>query len=337
MITDIKDKQVWEDFVSQHPYGHFLQSWEWGLFQNSLDKEIEFLGCKDEGRLIGAALIVYETIRGKYQYAHCPRGPIMDPNLPQEQQKKFICPLINHIENEHDVIFVRVEPEFEVDANPICIEFFDPAPSSLKKGANPQRTRILDLTKSKEDLLKEMKPKTRYNIRLSERKGVKVEQGYDKSLQDNFIKLLKETTERDKFIAYPASYYKKQLEYFGPQGNLVIFQATVNGEPAASIIVSYYGNRAVYLHGASSHKHRAAMPAFAVQWAAIQAAQEKQMKTYDFWGIAPEDAKPDHPWAGISRFKEGFGGYVKNWIGPHDHVIKPLLYKAYTGYRKMRR
>lgn len=312
------------------------------MFQNSLgelgeEKEVEFLGYLQDDKLIGAALIIFEHIRGKYYYAYCPRGPVMSPDLTVEQQKKFICSLINHIEKEHEPVFFRIEPEREKHPTSVCQKYFNSAAAALSHGATPRCTRVLDLRKSAEDLLKEMKPKTRYNIRLAERKGVQVTQGYDQSFQDNFIKLLAETTKRDKFIAFAPEYYRQQLEFFGPKGNLQIFQATVDGEPAAAIMVSFYGPRAIYLHGASSHKYRAAMPNFAVQWAAIKAAQEKQMQTYDFWGVAPQNAGSKHPWAGITRFKEGFGGEYKEWVGPHDHIIKPLLYKAYAGYKKLRR
>ena len=172
-----------------------------------------------------------------------------------------------------------------------------------------------------------MKPKTRYNIRLAERKGIRVVISKNPDDIRIFNQLNRETTARDKFIPYPDSYYKKQLESLGRAGEIELIIAYFENIPVAAILVSFFGPRATYLHGASSSEHREKMANHAVQWQAFAEAQKMGCAIYDLGGIDLNDAHPE--WAGITRFKQGFGGGEVEYVGTLELPLSPFWYRLY--------
>ena len=201
----------------------------------------------------------------------------------------------------------------------------------------PPSTVILDLTEDEEEILKKMKSKTRYNIRLSERKGVNVRQ-YGIEALEEWYDIYKETAERDKIALHSFEYYKKLFilsKDVKDSPDLRIYMAEVEGENIAGIVTSFYKGKAIYLYGASLNKKRETMPAYSLQWKAIQDAKEAGCTSYDFFGIPPAD-DPSHPMHGLYRFKTGFGGRIIHRYGCYDYPLKPLLYSLYKAAEKIR-
>jgi lipid II:glycine glycyltransferase (peptidoglycan interpeptide bridge formation enzyme) len=141
------------------------------------------------------------------------------------------------------------------------------------------------------------------------------------------------------------------LEYYQGVFNLSYLNGTMNllvaefeGVPLASLMVFAVGQRSWYLYGASSDRERNRMPAYLLQWKAMQWARQKGCKTYDLWGIPDEteqilerdfETRHDGLW-GVYRFKRGFGGMVRRAHPPLDRVFQPLLYKVYAYRQKLR-
>ena len=209
----------------------------------------------------------------------------------------------------------------------------------------PPDTVLLELGED-ETLLQAMKPKWRYNIRLAEKKGVVVSEvragdPWAEPLSV-FYRLYRETSERDRIALHPERYYRGLFElasrYSSPTGkrpDLRLWTASHEGEALASIVTLFWGKQAVYLYGASSNEKRNLMPAYALQWAAIRAAREAACSSYDFYGIPPSD-DPNHPMAGLYRFKTGFGGRVVHRGGSWDLGLRPGLYSAFRGAEALR-
>ena len=198
----------------------------------------------------------------------------------------------------------------------------------------PRTTILLDLTKAEDQLQAEMHPKTRYNIRVAEKRGVIVEfvgaEGFEE-----FWKLLEATTERDAFRAHPKTYYQKMLQDHGDtEFKIFLAIARVNGQAAAAALMIDYAGTRTYLHGASNHALRDAMAPYALHWQLIQDAKSKGLKTYDWWGIAPTD-DPKERLAGVTRFKKGWGGEVVRYPKTQDLILRPLAYKLYRLLRRM--
>ncbi len=203
----------------------------------------------------------------------------------------------------------------------------------------PPDTVLLDLGPGEEELLAAMKPKWRYNIRLAEKKGVVVREAGREALGE-FYRLYRATAARDSIALHPERYYARLFslaeEWAGtaagrgldPRPDLRLYLASHNGETLAGIITLFRGKQAVYLYGASSDEKRNLMPAYALQWAAIRDAKAAGCSEYDFFGIPP-DADPEHPMAGLYRFKTGFGGRVVHRPGSWDYPLKPFSYALF--------
>jgi lipid II:glycine glycyltransferase (peptidoglycan interpeptide bridge formation enzyme) len=120
-----------------------------------------------------------------------------------------------------------------------------------------------------------------------------------------------------------------------PEVELWVAESLNNDIIAANLMV-FYGDTATYLHGASNYAFRALMAPNLLQWNLIQEAKKRGFKYYDFHGIAPNE-NPKHPWAGVTRFKKGFGGEIANYPGTYDFIYETGWYKIYKLFRKINR
>lgn len=192
-------------------------------------------------------------------------------------------------------------------------------------------TIILDLEGEEKDILLRMKPKTRYNIHLSERKGVKVFECSGDSLPA-FYGLYMETSHRNGF---PASDYAHFAALFSalnctPRScDLHFLLATHRKEVLAGAIIAISGSTATYLFGASSSRNRNLMAPYAIQWEAIRISRGKSCRNYDM-GAVPATLCADHPFYGMYRFKAGFGGTIKHRTGSWD---VPVNLNRYMDFR----
>jgi lipid II:glycine glycyltransferase (peptidoglycan interpeptide bridge formation enzyme) len=188
---------------------------------------------------------------------------------------------------------------------------------------------VIDLRAEEDALLMRMKQKTRYNVRLAERRGVVVRFGTADDL-DLLYHLYAETARRDDFVIRPLDYYRRAWGDFMQAGLAQPIIAERGGKAIAHVIVFGFGRRAWYFYGASSDEGREHMPTYLLQWEAIRWARAQQMDAYDFWG-APDDFQSESdPLAGVFRFKEGFGGTVVRRVGAWDDPARPALYALYT-------
>ncbi|RMD52061.1 peptidoglycan bridge formation glycyltransferase FemA/FemB family protein [Candidatus Parcubacteria bacterium] len=313
------DRITWNNEVKKNSpvFGAFLHSYEWGEFQRSLGREVKRIYHISNGKIdIMAQAIKMDLPMGQY-YWYVPKGPIGGASL--EKKLEFLK------EELVGGIFVRIEP--------------DKADRMLRvNDIQPSATLMLDLKKSEETLLADCKAKTRYNIRLAFKKGVEVKRVNIGRFSD-FIRLMKQTANRDRFSAHPDIYYKTMLKTIVNDNGAKAFiaMAFYNKRPlAANIMIDFAGVR-TYLHGASSNLHRNVMAPYALHWFLIQDAKKRGLEFFDFWGIAPPDADKKHPWYGITRYKKGFGGFIVQQPGTFDLPSKHLWYSAYRTVRTVRK
>jgi len=173
-----------------------------------------------------------------------------------------------------------------------------------------------------------MKQKTRYNIRLAGRKGISIRKGTAADFEQ-IANMYIETATRDHFTVRPVRYYLDAWQKFYEAGLAQPFLAEFEGRPIAAIIIVRYGNRAIYMYGASTNQERKRMPNHLLQWEAIRWARSEGCDTYDFWG-APDDFVESDPLWGVWRFKSGFNGQVVRHIGAWDYPARPFWYWTYT-------
>jgi lipid II:glycine glycyltransferase (peptidoglycan interpeptide bridge formation enzyme) len=253
--------------------------------------------------------------------------------------------LLNYIDQaayKRGAGMVKLEPRLWQDAMPAAEWDTICAAHELDTNTDtiqPPRTILIDLRPSLDDILAGMKQKTRYNIRLAEKKGVTVRQGTEKDIPA-FYWLMQTTGERDSFGIHQPTYYGAAHQIFVPeQATLLI--AEYEGRPLAGAMVFAWGKTAAYFYGASSDEERQRMPTYAVQWAAIRWAKARGCQVYDMWGIpdaveeeleASFTERTDGLWP-VYRFKRGFGGEIKRTVGAADRVYNPLLGRLYRWRR----
>ncbi len=194
----------------------------------------------------------------------------------------------------------------------------------------PPDTVVLDLREGYDSLLVKMHKKTRYNIRLAEKKGVQVKEEGPEALS-LWYRLYQATAQRDRIAIHPEAYYKRLFDLVAsaPEGELKLLMAyDAEGDPLAGILLLLYGKEATYLYGASSNNKRNLMPTYALQARGIELAIQGGCESYDLFGIPPS-SDPGHPMAGLYRFKTGFGGTIRHRPGCWDYPYSHLFYGPY--------
>lgn len=325
-FTNIDSREAWNQSVQSFPHYSFLHSWEWGEFNKQLGDTVYRLGMQKKGELIGVALLLKVGAR-RGSFLFCPHGPLMDWN-DRELAGAFIQYILDFARKK-GAWFIRFSPLIpskNSDQRKVLGRLgFRPSPIHM----HAEETWMLDITPPENDLLMDARKGTRNLIRRAEREGVKIIQSSSVDDLEAFNKLYKETAARQDFVPYSMRYLKKEFETFAEQDKARWFFADYQGEVISGAMILYYGKTAFYHHGASSMKHRKIPGNHGLQWASILEAKRRGYKTYNFWGIAPEDS-PEHPWKGLTFFKQGFGGYRIDFMHAQDYIISPLYWITYT-------
>jgi peptidoglycan pentaglycine glycine transferase (the first glycine) len=305
MISNLS-KEAWDKKVIDLG-GSILQSWAWGEFNQALGHKI--YRFSDDNF---AALAIETALPFGKKFLYCPRGPLGETKEALSDLKR--------LDADRNLIFARVEPHVA------------PNLSRAVKDIQPLNNWMLGLEKNEVELLAGMKPKTRYNINLAQRKGVTVRVGEQKDLLEVW-KLFLETATRNKIRLHPQNYYFKMWDHLNPD-YLKVLLAEYQGKPLAGMIITMFGDTATYLHGGTSLQMKEAMAPYMLHWEAIRLAKDAGMKNYDFGGVAPHNEER-HAWAGITRFKKGFGGFEVVYPGSFDLIYSPLWYNVYKQGRKL--
>jgi lipid II:glycine glycyltransferase (peptidoglycan interpeptide bridge formation enzyme) len=341
-----RDDEQWNSFVLDNG-GGFLQSWEWGRFQEEMGHKVfRFrLDTADGGTAAQFNVILHDLPFGQ-RYAYVPMGPLVRQDGGASSHFEACIAAMKRAVGDDDPMFVRIEPGLQGDGSFLSVD--DLRKLGLKKvrAVQPADSVIVDLTRDADTMMAAMKSKTRYNIRLAKKKGVTVRAAnYDNAhalRQDfeSFWELLDQTTERDKFHSHEKEYYERMLDVLSPKkhGGLSVglMFAEYDGKPIAAVLLASFGDTVTYLHGASSSEHRNVMAPYLLHWMAMLEAKNRGFAKYDLWGVAPEDAGSEHHWAGITRFKTGFGGdrisYLSAWELPR-HALWYGVYRLVKAFR----
>ncbi len=299
----------------------FLNTQEWADFQLSLGRK----ATRIQNDAVQAVLITQDSWFGQH-YTYIPHGPVVDFNAFSSGINNGIRAFIKEAKDFADTsksFFILAEPLDDSVAQALASNGFK---VSNSKHLQPSKTVVLDVSKSTEDLLKEMHHKTRYNIKVAERDGVIVKESEDIEV---FLKLLKKTTERDQFQGHGANYYHTLFNRFRGEGELQlkIYVAYHNEAPAAAALVMLWNDHAYYLHGASDHALRKHMAPYALHWQIVQSVKLASALSYDFWGI-------DHArYPGVTRFKLSWGGQVVEYPGAFVLPLRKPMYWLYSFMR----
>ncbi len=320
-VEDITDKQQWDDFVTSHEEANFLHSWQWGEFHLSRGKTVVRRGVFDGDKLIGVYEGEVETAR-RGRHIAVAGGPIVDwTDKPvvealvadmREQGRKYHC------------AFVRVRPQLEKTDESMRL-FRELGLHAAPMYLSVELAGVLDLEKSEDELLKNMRQRLRRALRKAEKNGITIEKSTDPARMKEFYDIQLQTAGRHHFIAFSEDFLTKQFAAFAEDNSAVLYTARYNGEVLAQNFMIFYGNEASYHYGVSTELGTKLSGAPLLHMQAMRDARERGIKRYNFWGIVDED-DTKHRFYGVSVFKRGFGVDELRYVPAHDLILNPAKY-----------
>lgn len=346
MASGIDALNGWNAEIASLPGAHILQTWEWSQFKAIYGwRPIPRVWRSLDNKVVAAAMVLERTVQlagigPKLKVLYVPRGPMLPWDDPA--QRSLVLDDLQRLAKKENAIFIKIDPEvLQGSAGPASpVDQPQQAGHSVSADLAARgwrfsqdqiqyrNTVVLDLSGTEEDWLARMKQKTRYNLRLAEKKGVKVRRGSLADLTEVY-RMYAETSVRDGFVIRSEGYYRHAWESFLKLGMAEILIAEVERRPVAGLILFFFGGKAWYLYGMSRDAHREKMPNYLLQWEAMRSAKRHGCLQYDLWG-APDTFDESDPMWGVFRFKEGLGGEVVQFIGAWDYPARPLYYNLYT-------
>lgn len=306
----------------------FTQAWFFGKWQEIMERKVRRFEIIKDSETIGFFQVIkYPSVFSK-SFLYIPHGPVLIKKPDMEFLKIFSEKLIQ-ISKEENAIFVRFDFHgFNYGSKENLGRYFKRTPAYAYHSSyfQPKFEWILNLANTEEEILNYMHPKSRYNINLATRKGVKIEIINEdfKKYFDDFYKLLNETARRDNFNLHHKIYYQNIFTNCAENRNAFLAIAKYNGNILAINIILLFGSAAYFILGGSSGEHKNFMFSYLAQWEAMKEAKKRGFKIYNFGAVDREGFE------GISRFKKGFGGELLKHSDSYDLVLKPFWYYLYN-------
>jgi len=340
-IQEIINKEVWENFISQCLEKTFLQSWNWGEFQKTLGEKVWRFGFFENNELLAVCLVIkVKAKRGNFLFI--PHGPIIKfYNL--KAKSKILTALIENfkeIAGKEKCSFIRVASIWERNEENAKL-FGRVGFLQASIHAHAELSWLLDIGLSEEQLLQKMRKTTRYLIKQGQNNSdLKIIQSQNIEDIEIFNDLYHETVKKHHFTPFSLKYLKNEFSSFAKDNQAVIFLAKHKNDYLASAVIVFWQGIGFYHQGASKVSKIPA--AYLLQWEVIKEAKRRNCAIYNFWGIADvknEQELKSHPWAGLSLFKQGFGGYEKAYLKTQDLPLSWRYWpvKYFELFRKWKR
>jgi len=320
-----KDKNKFNR-AARHP----LQSWEWGEFRKQTGLKLSRLMEIVDGEAKEVYQITWHKLPKLNMYiGYCPKSTIPSPETMEAIKNEAL---------KNKAILVKFEPNEELTEK--TIKRIETLKNTYDFGQGKalftKYTFQLDISKSEEELLKNMHQKTRYNIRLAEKKGVKILEDNSGEAFEEYWRLTEETTKRQRFYAHTKKYHRKMWQAMTSSGMGHLLKATYRDETLATWILFVLNGILYYPYGASSNKYREVMASNLMMWEAIRFGKKHSCKLFDMWGSLGPEPDGGDPWFGFHKFKQGYGGDLTEFVGTYDLVINPVGYHIYNLAEKIR-
>ena len=325
-LITFTEKERWNEFVANSDNSPILQSYEWGELKARFGWQPIRLAIEDGGKIVAGISILKRNLPFRHCLFYAPRGPMVD--FKERTLLEFLFDAIEKEADKHHAISLKMDAEVPEEEKEILDSLHRLGFERALREVQPRATLLLDLSEDLDQLLMSFEEKTRYNIRLAERKGVVVKEDLTEKGINNFYELYKITALRDKFLIHPLKYYQSIRELLFEKGMGTNFVACYENKPIAAVMIFCFGSRIWYMYGASSTEYRNLMPNHLLHWQVINWAKERNYKTYDLWGV-PANPVEGHPLWGVYRFKKGFNGKMVKYIGAYDFPYSPLFYHLF--------
>src|SRR3989338_4641321 len=311
-----KEKGAYNDIVS-----HVIQSWQWGDFRKKMGLELVRLGHFEGNKLLLAYQLTFHPVPFfKYTVGYLPKGPMPDAKMIEA---------LKTLGEQKKAAFIKIEPNVINDKSQVIndkLKQLGLFPS--KKSLFTKYNFLIDLTRSEDQLLAAMHPKTRYNIGIAQKKGVEVYESTSEVDFEIYSKLYFETTKRQKYFGHTPAYHKLVWEILMPAKMARLLIARYQEKSLVAWMLLNFGETLYYPYGGSSKEHKEVMASNLIAWEAIRLGKENGFKIFDMWGALAPDAKESDPWYGFHRFKAGYGPIHVEYVGTYDLILRPSLYNT---------
>jgi peptidoglycan pentaglycine glycine transferase (the first glycine) len=338
-IKQIDDEFVWNVPLQESANSQFLQSWWWGVFQQTFGREVIRLQIVDGKKTLAAVQLIEQPLPFRQRYFYAPRGPIWLAKKTDQAEEVAVDlkSLLLKLNQDKGATFFRLEPP----ATEKFIEIGKSKPRLLASTLQPPNELAIKTSSEVEEnvIFAAMHEKTRYNIKLAAKHGVRArlieDLGYARRVWPSFWQLLNATAKRQRINLHPKEYYSRMLDILMPKGLVKLMIANHEDDIIAAHLLTVFGDTVYYLYGGSDYQQRSLMAPYLLHWEGIRLAQRLDKNFYNLGGISPDSDK-NHSWSNLTRFKEGFGKGEEtaayfSYAGATDLVTKPGWYRMYNG------
>jgi len=313
-----EEKSLYNTIV-QHP----LQSWEWGRFRAQTGLQVERIGFFDKSKLARGVQVTFHDIPHIGKTAgYVPKG-----FMPDEEQ----LAALRQLGKQHNSLFIKLEPNIaepvdKPSAHHAIADFLQDHDARPGRPLFTKYTYILDLTKPEDELFANLESKTRYNVNVAFKKGVRIHEDSSEAGMEQYIQILEATTKRQGFYAHGPEYFRKMWKTIGDSGMIKIFHASYENQILVTWVMFLFNGTLYYPYGASLREHREVMASNLMMWEMIKYGKAQGCTSFDMWGSLGPDPDKKHPWYGFHKFKKGYGGVLHQSLGTYDLVIDTRLY-----------
>jgi lipid II:glycine glycyltransferase (peptidoglycan interpeptide bridge formation enzyme) len=321
--NDVPGKS-WDDDLFARG-GHFLQSTHWGAFNRQLGRKLFF------GQGPGWQCFAILERSNKATRLYCPYGPVAES---MESYELAIVEL-KALAQDQGAIFVRMEPWAPLTKADLKQLKHRPALKEIQ----PSLVWLQDLTKPRDQIFKEMSKNNRQRYRNAAKAGVRIQASHDPGDVDALLMVVHEVAAHNHIIQHPDDYFRTMAQVLLPRDAATLYIARHHDKPVSAAIVFDSPTTRHVGHSGSLHAHRHVHPGAIMRATMVLDAQERGQKTFDSLGVAPPD-EPEHPWAGLTKFKLSFGGDYRYYLGTWELPVSPLyhayrsVYLAYSATRR---
>ena len=320
ICQEVTNKEVWKNFLLNCGEKTFLQSWNWGEFQKRMGNKIwRFAIYNNSGEPSSVALVVKVAAK-RGTFLLVPHGFEISETLLNK---------LKDVAKEENCSFIRISPVLE--RKPENIEIFKKLGfRQAPLHTHPEASWKLDIRPSEEELLMRLRKTTRYLVRQAlKNKEIEIFQSQNTEDIKIFDKLYQEVVKLQHFVPFSPDYLKNEFLAFRPDNQISLFFGKYRGEIVASAFVLFWSGVGFYHHAALDPKYHKLPIAYLLQWEAIKEAKRRGCRLYDFWGYVDPKKHPQHPWAGPTLFKMGFGGRVYKYVKTQDFPLSKKYWFTY--------
>ncbi|MFT5179481.1 MAG: peptidoglycan pentaglycine glycine transferase (the first glycine) [Candidatus Paceibacteria bacterium] len=333
-FNKIESGEKYNDFIIKNK-GSFIQAPFYGSWHENLGKSVCRFSVEEDGKVLAYVQAIEVSLPFGQKYFYAPYGPVLNID-DTEKVLPFLKEGLTKLLKDRNGIFFRLDFNPTLDDG-VLKKYFNKASRATYKGSyfQPRAEWILDLTKPIEKITKEFHQKTRYSIRLAERKNSEIEIISEnfKEYFDVFVKLMNATSKRNGFTLHPEEYYKEVFKSIEEKKNGFLTISKIDREVVGVFLFITYGKEAMYLYGASGDSYRKVPYSHKAQFESIKHAKSLGLEKYNFGGISSNENKVPSL-KKLTLYKKRFGGETLNHSSFFDIVNKKIWYKLFV-LRKM--